>query len=317
MLPSHFAKPSSDNSRETSCKYCGTTVGAASRHTVQLCLATIYCQRGLHLDRQDDGSTGIGHLRSLHALGAARSSDERPAVNPAGSQNGAAAETAEARTDHSVSREAPSLWPGIRASAELSPGTAANGPHLASDQQAPSQARGHLVRPTAEQEFCSLLQARRMQLAAKPHASLQGVARKEGRGRHVADLASEDSAHGMSTERAACQAPESSLHRAGKGVASEGSVDRGNRLLELLKVVPQGATSDSRRGSGTHDTHTEATRTLSTLHDQMSKNQYPALLIKLSEQGHQQATFQLEIALRGTTAEETWTLFRALCGRST
>ena len=66
-------------------------------------------------------------------------------------------------------------------------------------------------------------------------------------------------------------------------------------------------------------THTEATRTLSNLHDQMSGTiiqhfQSTQPLWRLSEQGHQQATFQLEIALRGTAAEDTWTLFRSLCG---
>ena len=65
--------------------------------------------------------------------------------------------------------------------------------------------------------------------------------------------------------------------------------------------------------------HAEATRTLSTLHTQMSGAiiqhfQSTQPLWRLSEQGHQQATFELEIALRGAAAEETWTLFRSLCG---
>ena len=66
-------------------------------------------------------------------------------------------------------------------------------------------------------------------------------------------------------------------------------------------------------------THAEATRILSALHEQMSGTiiqhfQSTQPLWRLSEQGHQQATFQLEIALRGTKAEETWTHFRTLCG---
>ena len=66
-------------------------------------------------------------------------------------------------------------------------------------------------------------------------------------------------------------------------------------------------------------THAEATRILSALHEQMSGTiiqhfQSTQPLWRLSEQGHQQATFQLEIALRGATAEETWTHFRTLCG---
>ncbi|CAE7555833.1 GIP [Symbiodinium sp. CCMP2592] len=66
-------------------------------------------------------------------------------------------------------------------------------------------------------------------------------------------------------------------------------------------------------------THAEATRILSTLHEQMSGTiiqhfQSTQPLWKLSEQGHQQATFQLEIALRGENAEDTWLHFRTLCG---
>ncbi|CAE7664507.1 unnamed protein product [Symbiodinium sp. CCMP2592] len=99
--------------RNRSCRYCGTNVGAASRHSVQctvlhqLCLATIFCQRNLH--RQDVGDSGIGDLCSLHAHGATGSKAGR-LLSSTGLSAGTASEASEARPEYQVS-----AWRLVRA----------------------------------------------------------------------------------------------------------------------------------------------------------------------------------------------------------
>ena len=244
--------------RNRSCKYCGTLVGAASRHTVQctvlhqLCLATIYCQRGLH--RQDTHDTGVRDLCSLHAV--------RTAGDQAGTQSGgqdlAAAEATASGTRAPI--PASGTTQAVRAElvrTEPSPAasTDAHGPHPPAGQQTPSEARSHPGESTPGQEFCSLLSARRAQLAAQPHAGVQGMARKTGSGRHVRDHALKDSAHGMSAEGATCPAPASDLHSRGQNVPPTGPVDQRRRFMELLKVVPQGTPPAPRREQGARDPH--------------------------------------------------------------
>ena len=125
-------------------------------------------------------------------------------------------------------------------------------------QQAPLEARSHPGRTTSGQEFCSLLSARRAQLAAIPHAGVQRIARKASGGRHVSDVTSEDHPHGMSSEGPAGQTPASDLHGAGQSVPPKGPVNQRKRLLELFKMVPQGTPPDPRREQGTTDPHENA-----------------------------------------------------------
>ena len=295
--------------RNRSCRYCGSNVGAPCRHVLQcsvlhqLCLAVSLCQPSA--SRQYNGlRSQLGNLCSLHAVGSTASIH----VSGGGHATSETAAPGAGQDAWSHAGTHASAQAGLldlqRAPSPISPSVrdatiAAGEPHPTSQQDCSQTRRttgsteeGYPVRPLHE--------TGRQVDPPCTDAGSQGVENSAGDDRGPdSTIVTTHSLAELPTTGVAGEGAAHSGHGAGPGVAQESRLASERHRLDLSEMGPQ-AKAPGRVITG----------------DIVTKFNSTVNLARLEEEGSQQAVFHLAVSLRGSGATEVHEQLCKLVGSS-